>query len=158
MIADVTIDEGLPDWGLSQMQWNMALEEVVSRFYPELINEHVKVRFTEKYFKALDVLMENDGAFDPPTQCLFINSFWVDKEGLAPLMCVAKIMSHELKHYVQNVLGCLDLQKANSYIVMHPMVAYDELPWEVEAIEFERLYRDEIHKIFLSYLVKTRCD
>lgn len=154
MIADVTIDEGLPTWGLSQMQWNMALEEVVSRFYPELIDEHVRVRFTETFFKEKGVFMKNDAAFDPPTQCLFINSFWMDKEGLTPLMCIAKVMVHELKHYVQNVMGYLSIQMANSYILAHPTVEYDDLPWEAEAIEAEKLYCNDVHEIFLSYVIK----
>lgn len=151
MIADVMIDKDLPDWGLSISEWNEALEEIIEDLYPELINEHVKVRFTEEHFLSLGLFTKIDGAFDPPTQSLFINSFWMDKEGITPLECIAKVLTHELKHYVQCVQGYLDLEKANSYIIANPLTDHDELPWEVEAITFESRHHLTVFKIIISH-------
>lgn len=147
MIADVMFDEGLDSLGLSIPQWNEALESIVNRLFPSLIDEHVRVRFTEKYYENAKCKMLYDGHFDYDTQSIFVNHWWMDKEGMPILKCAAKVLVHELKHLEQSIQGRLIEESARSYIVMHPLQAWWERPWEAEAVAFQIEHTMEAYSI-----------
>lgn len=150
MIADVMFDENLNTWGLSIEQWNEALDRIIDNFFPELAEEHVRVRFTEKYYEEQNCKLTYDGHFDPNIQAIFINNWWMDKEKYPdPLECIARILVHEMKHYVQCIQGRLSEDLARSYIATNPLVPWEDRPWESEAIYYEKKHRMEAYGIIL---------
>lgn len=156
MIADVMFDEGLDTFGLSIAQWNEALESIVISLFPELIDEHIRVRFTESYYRLIIGSLGYEGHFDTETQSIFINHWWIDKEKMPILKYVAKILIHEMKHLVQSIQGRLTYENALSHIEKNPLQSWHERPWEAEAVAFEIQHTVEAYEIIMIIVEKQK--
>jgi len=140
VMVDYEVNGKLPEWfemfGLDKEVWEKRVEKIVERFFPELEDQLIHVRFLDFSNSREYCCFHNlyAGFFHHENLGIFINSNqWVSKEKLS------RIVAHELRHYVQLVKGELSTEIQDQYAKANGghSFAFRNAPWEIDAGMFE---------------------
>lgn len=150
VLVDKEVDGEIVDnykyLGLSQKQWNKSVEKIVYRYFPDLEEHPVYILFTD--FLKNDVCFRYKYVFEA-----FIRHdnriIYIDSSRGFNIEHIARILSHELRHYHQIVNGELSNEIQMTYKEKHgaDFSSYNEAPWETDACWYEEQVGERCYNI-----------